>query len=231
MQPDPIMISALQHWVFCPRQAALIHIEQLWKENRSTAEGNAVHQTAHDGDDETRSGQRLVRGLALASPRLGLVGFGDVIVFTPPAGVSPASLPQLLSQQAHGESVDLSEWKCLPVEYKRGRPKKHKADHVQVAAQAMCLEDMLGISIHTADLFYHAVRRREHISIDSALREHVHQAIHGMRDIFSSGVTPAPRHDKRCEKCSLAELCLPQAKPSAEQWFQQRLTASLKKGH
>lgn len=140
-EDDLIPISALQHYLFCPRQCALIHVERIWEDNRLTAEGNILHDRVHDQGAETRPNARIVRGLALRSLRLGIAGIADMVEFFPDsAGIIVPGLA--------------GRWRPHPVEFKRGRPKPGRCDEVQVCAQAMCLEEMLSATIDDGDIFY-----------------------------------------------------------------------------
>ncbi|MFN0133607.1 MAG: CRISPR-associated protein Cas4 [Phycisphaerales bacterium] len=202
--PDPLPISALQHLIFCERQCALIHIEGLWAENRLTVEGRILHRRAHaedagprgGGRAESRPGVRIVRGLALQSERLGLIGKADVVEFRSPPGAT--RLPPV----------------PFPVEYKRGRPKKHDADLVQLCAQALCLEEMLGLApggVPAGALYYGRTRHRLDVPFDRALRERTEAAGARLHELIASGVTPRARREKKCDRCSLLNLCLPDA--------------------
>lgn len=197
-----IAISALQHWLYCPRQCALIHIEQAWSENKFTAEGRVMHQRAHDGPDESRPGLRITRGLPVRSLELGLSGQCDVVEFH-------------------------TDGRVLPVEYKRGKPKSHRADDVQLCAQAMCLEEMLGVSIASGCLYYGERRRRTDVAFDPALRELVAATAAAVHACFHSGTTPQADYEpRRCDACSLIELCQPRSlrfKRGAAAWFRARL--------
>lgn len=184
-------ISALQHLLFCPRQCALIHIEGLWAENRLTVEGRHLHEKAHDGPGEIRSGVRVARGLSLRSFRLGLVGKADVVEFHPSAG---------------GD-----EGRAFPIEYKRGRPKKHEADRVQLCAQALCLEEMLGARVSDGAIFYGQTRRRLDVAFDSRLRRLTEQTAERLHALIASGRTPSAMREPKCANCSLLEVCLPDA--------------------
>jgi CRISPR-associated exonuclease Cas4 len=186
-------ISALQHMVFCPRQCALIHLERQWSENKLTVQGQHLHQRAHDPKrTETRPGIRIVRSLAVCSLRLGISGVCDVVEFPDVTG-----LP-------------------IVIEYKRGKPKTNDADIVQVAAQAMCLEEMLKLDVAKGQvaeirLFYGKTRRRLEVSLDDAVRQRVQQVAGELHDMFDSRVTPKMSYDKaRCERCSLLNLCQPE---------------------
>lgn len=202
----PLPISALQHLIFCPRQCALIHIEGLWAENRLTVEGQVLHRRAHatdagprgGGRAESRPGVRIVRGLALCSESLGLTGKADVVEFRAPSPTAPPGSPPV----------------PFPIEYKRGKPKKHAADLVQLAAQALCLEEMLGLppgAIPAGAIFYGITRRRFDVPIDVALRVRTLSVIAQLRGLIDAGVTPRARREKKCDRCSLLNLCLPAA--------------------
>lgn len=181
---DFLPISALQHLIFCERQCALIHLERQWAENRFTAEGGVLHRKAHAGRSESRPAGRTSRAVPLRSAELGLHGVADVV------------------QQRPGESP-------LPVEYKRGRPKSHDADRVQLCAQALCLEEMLGVVIPAGEIFYGKTRRRIRVAFDAALREKTHATVARLRDLIHSGRTPSPEPGPKCRNCSLKEICLP----------------------
>lgn len=191
MTDDPLPISALQHYLFCPRQCALIHLESQWAENRLTIEGRHVHERAHDGPAESRPGVRIARGLALRSDALGLWGYADVVEFRMSTGdgsVAP-----------------------FPIEYKRGKPKKHDADRVQLCAQAMCLEEMLSVEVPVGALYYNTLRRRVDVLFDDSLRATTAVTAQLVREMIASGRTPLARRQKKCDRCSLIDLCLPGA--------------------
>lgn len=213
-ESDLLPISALQHLIYCERQAALIHNERLWAENRHTAEGRLLHDKAHQGRGETRDGVRLVRAVPVRSLRLGLFGVCDVVEFEPPR-----------------PSPEGSYLRVTPIEYKRGRPKSHEADRAQLCAQALCLEEMLGVSIPSGQLFYGKTRRRRDVGFDDTLRRHTEQATARLRELIVSGVTPPAVYEKKkCDRCSLISLCMPGAmKPrrTASDAFDRLLRASL----
>lgn len=189
MNPEePIMISALQHFVFCPRQCALIHIEQAWDENRFTAEGRIMHEHVHEQGDESRGNVRIGRGIPLRSLKLGLVGIADVVEF---------------------HRLDKNVWQPFPVEYKRGKPKPDDCDSVQLCSQAMCLEEMLSMPVPKGALFYGRTRRRLDVIFDEALRNKTEESARKAHDLIESGVTPPPVFGKRCESCSLIGECMP----------------------
>ncbi len=192
-------ISALQHLLFCERQCALIHIERMWAENRLTVEGRHLHDKVHQGPDEVRGGVRIARSLALRSVELGLYGIADVVEFhTLDDDGRPRDPPQ-----------------PFPVEYKRGRPKAHDADRVQICAQALCLEEMLGVSVPRGALFYGRTRRRELVTFDDTLRSKTRQAAARTHQLLASGVTPIARKMPKCKHCSLLYLCLPEVTGAA----------------
>ena len=183
-----IPISALQHYLYCPRQCGLIHLEQQWAENRLTAEGRVLHQRSDTPQAERRRGVRTVTATPLVDHALGITGKADVVEFR----------------------VEDGQSRAFPVEYKRGRPKPHRADEVQLCAQALCLESMLEQTIDAGALFYGQTRRRKDVAFDDALRTLTHQTIENTRQMFESGITPSARYDaKRCDACSLIDLCQP----------------------
>ena len=197
-------ISALQHFVFCPRQCALIYIEQVWEENLLTAEGKILHDKAHEERVETRDGIRIERGIFIRSEKLGLIGRADVVEFHKP-------------EQGRG-------WQAFPVEYKHGKPKNNSCDKVQLCAQALCLEEMLKADIPAGALFYGKIRRRIDVEFTLELREETLDAATRLRPFIRAGFTPAPVYSKKCESCSLISICLPkivQNAASVEQYIRQ----------
>ena len=183
---DPIMISALQHYSYCPRQCALIHVEQVFDENVYTLRGRAVHERVDEPDSQIEDGVRVERALPLFSHRLGLMGKADVV-------------------ELHVGDVP------YPVEYKHGprRPKEH--DDLQLAAQAMCLEEMTGKKVTHGAIYHHGSRRRREVEITGALRKQVEETTAAVRALLKSGVLPPPVNDERCRHCSLNEICQPEA--------------------
>ncbi|WP_332670863.1 CRISPR-associated protein Cas4 [Aromatoleum sp.] len=187
-EDDLIPISALQHFLYCPRQCALIHIERLWAESRQTAEGRLLHDRADTPQIERRHGVRTITAMPLASAELGIAGVADVVEFRLGTDGEPP----------------------CPVEYKRGRPKAHRADEVQLCAQALCLEAMFGYPLVEGALFYGQTRRREGVAIDDELRRLTLETIQATREMIRSGRTPSATYQaKRCDACSLMELCQP----------------------
>jgi CRISPR-associated exonuclease Cas4 len=202
--PEPIPISALQHAVYCMRQAALIHLERLWEENRFTAEGRVLHVVTHESGGRYARGVRRVTGLPIGSRRLGLAGVADLVEYRAgPTGELP-----------------------YPVEFKRGKPKPHRADEVQLCAQALCLEEMTGLSVPEGALFYAEPKRRTAVRFDPDLRALTETLAAELRTMLESGQTPAAVYKAgKCRACSLLELCRPRAGArSARAWRQQRLT-------
>lgn len=192
-----ISLSALQHWVYCPRQCGLIHLEQAWAENRLTAEGRLLHDRVHESETENRPGVRIVRGLRLVSYALGLVGQADVVEFY--RGDSGIMLPE-----ADGL------WQPFPVEYKRGKPKKDDSDSLQLCAQALCLEEMLQTEIPAGAFFYGKPRRRTDVTFDTRLRDLTRQTVAALHELFESRRTPRERYTKKCDNCSLHLQCMPE---------------------
>ena len=194
---EPLLLSGLQHFAFCRRQWALIHVEQQWSENVRTVEGALLHHRAHDGTSfESRGDVLIARGLRVFSHRLNVTGACDVVEFhRNPQGISLAGHDGL--------------WRVYPVEYKKGRPKQNDADRLQLCAQAMCLEEMLLCDIPEGCLFYGESRRREQVTFTSDLRERVESMLVEMRQYLDRGYTPKVRRTKACNACSLKELCLP----------------------
>jgi CRISPR-associated exonuclease Cas4 len=207
-------ISALQHLLFCERQCALIHVERLWAENRFTVEGRHLHRRAHDGRDEWRGNVRIVRGLWLSSYQLGLVGQADVVEIEVPCetrwtgrgGQYPFSPSRKGGQ---------TPTRVTPVEYKRGRPKKNDSDRVQLCAQALCLEEMLGVPISDGELYYGKRKRRTHVAFDETLRSTTEAAAMRLHQMMDARETPPAVREKKCDTCSLFQLCLPEVTQAA----------------
>lgn len=195
-EDDLIPISALQHYVFCPRQCALIHVERVWSENRLTAEGRLLHERVHDAESESRPNLRTARGLRLCSFRIGVAGIADVVEFIgEPDG---SAVPGLQGR-----------WRPRPIEYKRGRPKPDRSDAVQVCAQALCLEEMLNVNVREGGIYYGRPRRRQTVLFTDSLRDETERIAYQTRRLIRSGDTPAAAPDCRCRSCSLSDHCLP----------------------
>lgn len=203
-------LSGLQHLAYCERQWALIHVEQFWSENRLTVEGKQLHEQADLPGGKSRRDLRIVRGLPIHSSRLGLSGRADVVEFHRTTG---REVPDCDEDRLRPVLVctPLTEpWQPFPVEYKRGKPKLGNCDRVQLCAQALCLEEMLGVNIPQGALFYGQARRRKEVVLDAALRSETEQLAARMHELFRNGITPRVRYNrKRCDRCSLLDRCLP----------------------
>jgi CRISPR-associated exonuclease Cas4 len=201
---DLLLLSGIQHFAFCERQWALIHIEQQWRENLRTFEGRDMHERADDlFFTEARGAVLISRAVPLLSRSLGLYGKADVIEFH--RVEQDGQLGVMLPNRA-------GRWMPRPVEYKYGQPKSDDRDQVQLCAQAICLEEMLGVSIATGDLFYGRTRRRQNVAFDNDLRGRVADLAERMHDMFQKGITPPPQYTSACDSCSLFEVCLPRLK-------------------
>jgi CRISPR-associated exonuclease Cas4 len=183
--PDPIPLSALQHWAYCPRQCGLIHLEQAFEENVHTARGRAVHQLVDEPGYEMKAGVKVERSLPLWSERLNLIGKADLVEFHPDGTV-------------------------YPVEFKHGRKRQKVHDDLQLAAQALCLEEMLHRPVPRGAIYHASSRRRREVVVTAELRRLVEETAEAIRAILASGELPAPAHDGRCRECSLKEICQPE---------------------
>lgn len=217
-EEEYLLISGLQHFSFCRRQWALIHLEQQWAENRRTAEGQLDHARCHDDTLREKRGDLLtVRGMRVISHRLRLTGCCDVVEFrADPGGVSLREYPGL--------------WLPIPVEYKHGRAKLCDADRLQLCAQAMALEEMLVCEIPCGALYYAETRQRETVALTSELRAAVQQMAEEMNILYARGYTPKSRPGKHCNACSLKDLCVPKlcGRLSAGDYIQSRLEEAAK---
>ncbi|MDO4548056.1 MAG: CRISPR-associated protein Cas4 [Clostridia bacterium] len=216
-QREPLLLSGIQHFAYCRRQWALIHIEGQWAENLRTVGGQLLHRRAHDEKEvELRGDILTVRGLRIASARLNITGVCDVVEFHRcKDGISLAGWD--------------GGWMPYPVEYKRGAPKEHNADRLQLCAQAMCLEEMLMCGICEGSLFYGETRRRERVELTHELRSEVEAMTEEMTALMQRGHTPSVRPTKGCNACSLKEVCLPALKraPSVEAYIRSHLEDNL----
>jgi CRISPR-associated exonuclease Cas4 len=183
---NPIAISALQHYAYCPRQCALIHVEQVFDDNVYTARGQAVHRLVDTPGYEIKAGVKVERALPLWSDRLGLIGKADVVEF-------------------HADGA------VFPVEFKHGRKREKIHDDIQLAAQAMCLEEMLGVTVPRGAIYHASSRRRREVEIGPALRQAVEDTILSIRQMIDCGTLPPPVNDERCRACSLIDACQPGA--------------------
>lgn len=214
-EDDLLPLSGLQHLMFCERQWGLIHIEQIWEENRLTAEGRVLHERAHSAGSESRVNIRTARGLRLHSLRLGLVGQADVVEFH--RDVEGITLPEVVGS-----------WRPFPVEYKRGRPKSDACDEVQLCAQTLCLEEMFNCRIAEGALFYGEPRRRHAVVFDDALRARTEVLAARMHELYRAGSTPIAAYQPKCDGCSLIGRCMPRmlAKPPGVARYLARALAS-----
>lgn len=196
-EDEYLMLSGIQHFCFCRRQWALIHIEQQWAENYHTIAGNLMHDRAHDEKLVEKRGDKLtVRGMRIASPRLGISGQCDVAEFL-------KTTDGIALQNYEGR------WSVYPVEYKKGAGKDGPEDRLQLCAQAMCLEEMLVTEIPKGYLFYGKTRHREEVCFTEKLRDEVGQITEEMHQLFARGCTPKTKYSAKCKACSLADICLP----------------------
>ncbi|MBU0679115.1 MAG: CRISPR-associated protein Cas4 [Verrucomicrobia bacterium] len=190
-EDELIPLSALQHYAYCPRQCALIHIEQQWSENRFTAEGRVGHQRVDKPESETRGDTRMEYAVPLRSLTYGVTGKADVIEYHRSDAVPPF-------------------WQPYPVEHKRGRPKPDRCDEVQLCAQAFCIEEMLACSVPQGAIFYGQPRRRHMVAFSEDLRTETMAAINAVRELLDKGNTPPPVYErKKCDSCSLKDICIP----------------------
>ncbi|PQO30217.1 CRISPR-associated protein Cas4 [Bremerella cremea] len=229
-EAELIPLSALQHLLFCPRQAALIHVEQLWAENRLTVEGMHLHRRAHEATDELRGDTRIVRGLALRSLAHGLVGMADIVEFTPNDETRATTLRTTpLRGLFQAVKAEPAAWQVTPVEYKRGKPKSDESDRVQLCAQTLCLEEMLMVKIAEGSLFYGKRKRRTRVLFDAELRATTVAAAERFHQLFSSGVTPPAVYSAKCDNCSLISLCLPKiaGRGLAQQFLNRQFSLAL----
>ena len=196
-EEEYLQLSGIQHFCFCRRQWALIHVEQQWAENLRTVDGKILHERAHDGGLREKRGSLLItRDLRIASPSLGVSGACDVVEFR--RSESGIALP-------HEEGL----YQPYPVEYKHGAPRQDHANELQLCGQAMCLEEMLCCTIAKGALYFGETRHRVEITFSPALREEVRSTLEQMHQLYQRGYTPKVKPSKSCNACSLKELCLP----------------------
>lgn len=180
-----VPLSALQHYAFCPRQCALIHNEQEWRDNWLTAKGNLLHKRVDSGEPESRNGVRFERAVQVCAEKLGLTGKLDLV------------------------EKDLSTGQLTPVEYKKGKTKPGNWDKVQLCAQGLCLEEMTGQKINTGYLWYWQTRRRELVEFDTKLRQQTLEIVRQVSKLINSDSLPKPIFEKKCQACSLIDICNP----------------------
>jgi len=212
-EEEYLMLSGLQHYVFCRRQWALIHIEQQWEENYRTVDGRIFHKNAHDGSFREKRGNVIItRAMAVSSAIMGISGECDVVEFH--KDNNGAWIPDLDGY-----------YSVIPVEYKRGKPKETNCDDMQLCAQALCLEEMLGCEIAYAFIYYGETRRRHVVELSRELRDRTIAAINEMHQLYNRQYTPKVKRTKACNACSLKDLCLPvlYKKQSAREYLSERL--------
>ncbi|NLM46107.1 MAG: CRISPR-associated protein Cas4 [Firmicutes bacterium] len=209
-----LQLSGIQHFAFCRRQWALIYIEQQWQENILTYYGRELHERADDPFlTEARGTVVITRSMPVISRQLGLYGVADVVEFyRDEVGITIKGRTGF--------------WRPHPVEYKLGQPKPDDRDQVQLCAQAICLEEMLGVSINAGSLFYGRIRRRQPVEFDIALRKRVFALAAEMHELFQQGITPPAEYSPACKSCSLIEICLPA--PRAKKSIRRYLAEALK---
>lgn len=215
-EDEMLMLSGIQHYRFCPRQWALIHLEQQWADNRLTMEGEVLHKHVDDAAYRQKCGDYIcLRSVSIASHELGLYGLSDVIELHPTEDEA----------NSIGHPKYPGRWMPYPVEYKHGRPKKNEVDEVQLAAQTMCLEEQYSISISWGAFFYHEIRHRVEVEITPYLRDIVRQCTRDMHSIFKSGQLPAIAYGRHCGRCSLKDLCMPETanQPTASTYLKHNL--------
>lgn len=193
-QPDPIMLSALEHYAYCPRQCALIHIEQVWSENVYTMRGREVHERVDEASSHETAGVRVERAMPIWSKRLNLTGRADVVEF-------------------HDDVP-------YPVEYKSGRKRRGHSEALQLCAQAICLEEMLGVTVEKGALYWHGSRERKEVILTDALKRHVVAAAEAVHKLINEKRVPPPVNDERCRECSLRDACLPDSVAGKEKIHQ-----------
>ncbi|MTI95233.1 MAG: CRISPR-associated protein Cas4 [Firmicutes bacterium] len=195
---DLLALSGIQHFAFCQRQWALIHVEKQWAENLRTVQGKQLHERVDNPDFfESRGDILTTRSVPLSSYVLGLYGVADMIEF------------HAVEQGGVKLNGRDGEWLPVPIEYKRGRPKRDNIDEVQVCAQALCLEEMLNIEIHHGFIFYGETRHRDKVIFHTELRNSVEELAKQMHSLFKQNITPRPNYTSACKSCSLVDMCIP----------------------
>lgn len=219
---DMVMLSALQHYLFCPRQCALIHVEGLWSENYLTSAGRRLHERVDSGRKETRRDVHVATSLRLVSNRLNMTGVADLVEFHRVEN----ELDETGGRRATRLPGREGWWRPFPVEYKHGKPKSHRADEVQLCAQAICLEEMFSLKITSGALFYGEARRRMEVMFDTELRSLTEQTVQAVSWMIAHGATPKSDVSDKCDACSLKGMCRPRevdTSKSARQWLAQVL--------
>lgn len=215
---DLVMLSALQHYQFCPRQCALIHMEGIWSDNFLTASGTDLHKHVDSNFKETRADVHTASTLRLVSHKLGMIGVADLVEFHRCNCETDENKRKIASRIPGYKGF----WKPFPVEYKHGKPNLHRADEVQLCAQAICLEEMLNVEIAYGALFYGEIRRRTDVFFNNELRELTEHVAKNVHKLLSDGVLPEAKINKGCDACSLVDICRPtnfQRNVSAKLWL------------
>lgn len=194
---DLLMLSGIQHFAFCERQWALIHIEQQWADNRLTVEGSWMHRRVDNPFETERQGSKVqLRSVSIKSYALGLYGIADMLELHPADDDTGVPIPRYNGK-----------WHILPIEYKHGKPKREPIDEVQLCAQAMCIEEMYDITLTTGCFYYGQTKRREYIEFTQELRQHVIELAQQMHQIYANGITPVAKYRNQCKSCSLIDQC------------------------
>jgi len=209
-----LQLAGIQHFAFCRRQWALIHIENQWEDNVRTVEGQIIHDKAHDKFAlESRGDLLISRGMPVFSASLGISGECDVVEF-----------------HKNNEGINIAGkdglYSVVPIEYKRGKEKQDDIDKLQLTAQAMCLEEMLCCCIPVGYLYYHETRRRVAVKISDDLRKQVKDMLTEMHQLFDRGYTPRVKRTKKCNACSLKHICLPElsSTKSVKNYIEEHMT-------
>lgn len=217
-EDDLLPISAVAHYVHCPRRFALLHLEQIWADNIFTAEGIVMHEKADSGENESRGDIKILRTLRLRSLRLGVTGIADVVeLHRHGLADGGVAIPHISGT-----------WLPFPVEYKRGASKNIDSYRAQLCAQALCIEEMLHVSIPDGALFLGLKQHRTPVVFDVALREATESACRAIHQLFAAGITPPPIYSKRCESCSIIEECQPRtigSVKSAHGWLDRQIAS------
>ncbi len=225
-ESDFLPLSALQHILFCERQCALIHIERAWEENILTIEGKQMHEKIDNTSGESRKDIRTAYSLPISSHQLKLIGKADVVEFHQTNADDPDGI-KFSRGQGLPSALQKGRWKPYPVEYKHGKPKLERCDEVQLCAQAVCLEEMCKVSVPQGALFYGKTCHRYEVSFDASLREQTEKTAQLLHNLFNAGIFPQASYQKKCEKCSLLEICMPKSsngKKSARAYVEKILT-------
>ncbi len=215
-----IPLSAMTHFAHCPRRCALVHLEQIWRDNQATVEGEVLHEKAHSGDRESRGKVKIIRSLRLSSIELGITGITDIVEFHAAlAGDGGVKIP-----------YTKGTWIPFPIEYKRGASKDIFSFKVQLCAQALCLEEMLRCRIEKGSLFLGVKQHRTDVIFDESLREQTKEISQKVHELFKNRLTPPPIYSKRCDSCSLIDMCKPkhfEQKFSAKKWIDKQVNEVL----